>query len=130
MHITHLRTYARSPLDRRQPQAIEAFQGDPPTTVFLLSMRSGSVGINLTAANYVFIMEPALNPALEVRCALLDCAVLRWLHVTHPRGRCYAASPFFAAAVPGGRALALPPSRPPCRTRPWGAAGAWGSSAR
>ncbi len=25
-----------------------------------------SVGINLTAANYVFIMEPALNPALEV----------------------------------------------------------------
>ena len=46
-------------------QAIEAFQKDPPTTVFLLSMRSGSVGINLTSANYVFILEPALNPALE-----------------------------------------------------------------
>ena len=46
-------------------QAIEAFQRDPPTTVFLLSMRSGSVGINLTSANYVFILEPALNPALE-----------------------------------------------------------------
>ena len=28
-------------------------------------MRSGSVGINLTSANYVFILEPALNPALE-----------------------------------------------------------------
>ena len=39
-------------------QAIEAFQGDPPTTVFLLSMRSGSVGINLTAASHVFLMEP------------------------------------------------------------------------
>ena len=26
-------------------QAIEAFQKDPPTTVFLLSMRSGAVGI-------------------------------------------------------------------------------------
>ena len=46
-------------------QAIEAFQKDPPTTVFLLSMRCGSVGINLTSANYVFILEPALNPALE-----------------------------------------------------------------
>lgn len=38
------------------PQAIEAFQKDPPTTVFLLSMRSGAVGINLTAASHVFIM--------------------------------------------------------------------------
>ncbi len=28
-------------------------------------MRSGSVGINLTAANYVFLLEPAINPALE-----------------------------------------------------------------
>ena len=46
-------------------QAIEAFQRDPPTTVFLLSMRSGAVGINLTAANHIFLMEPAFNPALE-----------------------------------------------------------------
>ena len=28
-------------------------------------MRSGSVGINLTSANYVFLLEPAVNPALE-----------------------------------------------------------------
>ena len=48
-------------------QAIEAFQKDPPTTVFLLSMRSGAVGINLTAANHVFLMEPAFNPALEAQ---------------------------------------------------------------
>jgi len=46
-------------------QAIEAFQKDPSTTVFLLSMRSGAVGINLTSANYVFVLEPALNPGLE-----------------------------------------------------------------
>jgi hypothetical protein len=33
--------------------------------VFLLSVRSGAVGINLTAANHVFLLEPCLNPALE-----------------------------------------------------------------
>ena len=51
----------------RAVQAIEAFQKDPATTVFLLSMRSGAVGINLTAANHVFLMEPAFNPALEAQ---------------------------------------------------------------
>lgn len=50
---------------KQRAKAIQAFQGDPPTTVFLLSMRSGAVGINLTAASHVFLMEPALNPALE-----------------------------------------------------------------
>ncbi|KAI7843193.1 hypothetical protein COHA_003176 [Chlorella ohadii] len=50
---------------KQRAKAIQQFQGDPPTTVFLLSMRSGSVGINLTAASHIFLMEPALNPALE-----------------------------------------------------------------
>jgi hypothetical protein len=50
---------------KQRAKAIQAFQGDPPTTVFLLSMRSGAVGINLTAASHVFLLEPALNPALE-----------------------------------------------------------------
>jgi SNF2 family DNA or RNA helicase len=34
---------------KQRAKAIEAFQRDPPTTVFLLSMRSGAVGVNLTA---------------------------------------------------------------------------------
>ncbi|KAL0020479.1 hypothetical protein WJX77_009137 [Trebouxia sp. C0004] len=59
------RTISGSMSLQQRSKAIEAFQKDPPTTVFLLSMRSGSVGINLTSANYVFILEPALNPALE-----------------------------------------------------------------
>lgn len=33
--------------------------------MFLLSVRSGAVGINLTAASHVFLLEPCLNPALE-----------------------------------------------------------------
>ncbi len=52
-------------------QAIEAFQKDPPTTVFLLSMRAGSVGINLTAASHVFLLEPCINPALEEQVRVL-----------------------------------------------------------
>ncbi|KAK9804724.1 hypothetical protein WJX72_002146 [[Myrmecia] bisecta] len=51
-------------INQRQ-RAILDFQSDTPGTVFLLSMRAGSVGINLTAANYVFLLEPAINPALE-----------------------------------------------------------------
>ena len=50
---------------KQRAKAIEDFQADPPTTVFLLSMRAGAVGINLTAASHVFLLEPALNPALE-----------------------------------------------------------------
>ncbi|GMH68636.1 hypothetical protein TrLO_g5881 [Triparma laevis f. longispina] len=48
-------------------KALKDFQGDPPTTIFLLSLRAGAVGINLTEANRVFLMEPALNPALEAQ---------------------------------------------------------------
>lgn len=46
---------------------LEMFKKDSETTVFLLSQRTGSVGINLTAANHVFLMEPAMNPAVEVQ---------------------------------------------------------------
>ena len=54
------------PLPQRA-KAIDAFQKDPPTTVFLLSVRSGAVGINLTAASHVFLLEPMLNAALEAQ---------------------------------------------------------------
>ena len=33
--------------------------------VFLLGAKSGGVGINLTAANYVYLCEPLMNPSLE-----------------------------------------------------------------
>jgi hypothetical protein len=52
------------------PPPPQAFQRDPPTTVFLLSVRSGAVGINLTAANHVFLLEPCINPALEEQARL------------------------------------------------------------
>lgn len=51
----------------QRSKALRDFQNDPPTTIFLLSMRAGAVGINLTQANRVFVMEPAVNPALEAQ---------------------------------------------------------------
>lgn len=54
------------PMSQRS-KALRDFQNDPPTTIFLLSMRAGAVGINLTQANRVFVMEPAVNPALEAQ---------------------------------------------------------------
>jgi len=59
------RTITGSMPMKQRARAIEAFQSDPPTTIFLLSVRSGAVGITLTAANIVYMMEPCLNPALE-----------------------------------------------------------------
>ena len=54
------------PMSKRA-RALRDFQNDPPTTIFLLSIRAGACGINLTQANRVFLMEPAMNPALEAQ---------------------------------------------------------------
>jgi SNF2 family DNA or RNA helicase len=52
-----------TPLKKRQ-QAVESFQaGDGD--VFLISLRAGGTGLNLTAADYVIHMDPWWNPAVE-----------------------------------------------------------------
>ena len=58
------RTIDGSMSAKNRDKSIQAFQKDPPTTVFILSLRSGAVGINLTAASHVFMLEPCMNPAL------------------------------------------------------------------
>ncbi|CAN0006891.1 unnamed protein product, partial [Sphacelaria rigidula] len=52
------RTLTGSMTRKARSDALKAFASDPPTTVFLLSVRSGAVGINLTQANNVFLLEP------------------------------------------------------------------------
>ncbi len=44
---------------------VERFQNDPSVQVFLISLKAGGVGLNLTAAEYVFILDPWWNPAVE-----------------------------------------------------------------
>ncbi len=44
---------------------IESFQGDPQNQLFLISLRAGGVGLNLTKADYVLVLDPWWNPAVE-----------------------------------------------------------------
>ena len=46
-------------------KAIQAFQKNEETRVFLISLKAGGVGLNLTAADYVYIVDPWWNPAVE-----------------------------------------------------------------
>ncbi len=50
---------------RNRRQVVEDFQTDPDLQVFLISLKAGGVGLNLTAAEYVFILDPWWNPAVE-----------------------------------------------------------------
>ncbi len=45
--------------------AIQNFQNDDTCRVFLISLKAGGVGLNLTAADYVYIVDPWWNPAVE-----------------------------------------------------------------
>ncbi|KYO33941.1 helicase-like transcription factor isoform X1 [Alligator mississippiensis] len=55
---------------KKRVEAIQCFQssqaGSP--TIMLLSLKAGGVGLNLTAASRVFLMDPAWNPAAEDQC--------------------------------------------------------------
>lgn len=46
---------------------VERFQNDKNVQVFLLSLKAGGVGLNLTAASYVFLLDPWWNPAAEAQ---------------------------------------------------------------
>jgi non-specific serine/threonine protein kinase len=52
-----------SAVDREK--AITNFQQDDSCRVFLISLKAGGVGLNLTAADYVYIVDPWWNPAVE-----------------------------------------------------------------
>jgi len=45
--------------------AINTFQNDHDCRVFLISLKAGGIGLNLTAADYVYIVDPWWNPAVE-----------------------------------------------------------------
>jgi SNF2 family DNA or RNA helicase len=46
---------------------VNGFQNDSSNKIFLISLKAGGLGLNLTAADYVFILDPWWNPAAEVQ---------------------------------------------------------------
>jgi superfamily II DNA or RNA helicase len=52
---------------RDRKERVERFQSDPNCGVFLISLKAGGLGLNLTAADYVFILDPWWNPAVETQ---------------------------------------------------------------
>ena len=50
---------------RKREERVRRFQEDPDCTAFLISLKAGGTGLNLTAAEYVFVLDPWWNPAVE-----------------------------------------------------------------
>jgi hypothetical protein len=50
---------------RDRAARVQRFQSDPTCKLFLISLKAGGVGLNLTAADYVFLLDPWWNPAVE-----------------------------------------------------------------
>ncbi|MES2198719.1 MAG: DEAD/DEAH box helicase [Chlamydiota bacterium] len=46
-------------------QVVSDFQNDASVSIFLISLKAGGVGLNLTAADYVFLFDPWWNEAVE-----------------------------------------------------------------
>jgi len=57
---------------KERPKIVEAFQAGQ-TEVFLISLKAGGTGLNLTTADYVIILDPWWNPAIEDQAADRSC---------------------------------------------------------
>lgn len=62
--ITHLYLDGSTPAGKRK-EIVDQFQNDQNIKAFLISLKAGGVGLNLTAADYVYLIDPWWNPAVE-----------------------------------------------------------------
>jgi len=61
-------TYLDGQTHDRQ-ERVDIFQGDPNIPFFLISLKAGGLGLNLTAADYVLHIDPWWNPAVEMQAS-------------------------------------------------------------
>ena len=52
---------------RDRQERVNRFQTDDKCRLFLISLKAGGLGLNLTAAQYVFLLDPWWNPAVEAQ---------------------------------------------------------------
>jgi len=50
---------------RDRQAKVEEFQNNPDAKLFLISLKAGGLGLNLHAAEYVYLLDPWWNPAVE-----------------------------------------------------------------
>ena len=50
---------------KERTRIVETFQKDPNVQIFIVSLKTAGVGLNLVAANKVFLVDPWWNPAAE-----------------------------------------------------------------
>jgi superfamily II DNA or RNA helicase len=53
----------------KRQEAVDRFQAENGAPLFLLSLKAGGFGLNLTAADYVFLLDPWWNPAAEAQAS-------------------------------------------------------------
>ncbi len=64
---------------------VDRFQNDPGCPVFLISLKAGGQGLNLTAADYVYLLDPWWNPAVEAQAIDRAHRIGRTRHVIATR---------------------------------------------
>jgi SNF2 family DNA or RNA helicase len=52
---------------RDRQACVTRFQTDADCKLFLISLKAGGLGLNLTAAQYIFLLDPWWNPAVEAQ---------------------------------------------------------------
>lgn len=52
---------------KNRQEKVDNFQNNDAIRVFLISLKAGGTGLNLTAADYVYIVDPWWNPAVEAQ---------------------------------------------------------------
>ena len=50
---------------KNREKVVQQFQNEEQKRVFLISLKAGGTGLNLTAADYVYVLDPWWNPAVE-----------------------------------------------------------------
>jgi non-specific serine/threonine protein kinase len=50
---------------KKREEKVNNFQNNPKVRVFLISLKAGGTGLNLTEADYVYLIDPWWNPAVE-----------------------------------------------------------------
>jgi superfamily II DNA or RNA helicase len=69
LHAAHIRFARLDGSTRDRAAVVRGFQDDAGPPVLIVSLKAGGTGINLTAADHVFLLDPWWNPAVEEQAA-------------------------------------------------------------